>query len=335
MSPMNEHYPPSADAPPVTPQRKEDTWARDMLAHIALEGIREQRSARRWGIFIKLTFLAYLIAVLAVFSLPGIGSGELITTGPHTGVVEVRGIIATDTEASADKVIAGLRDAFEHQDSKGVVVYIDSPGGSPVEAGRINTEMQHLREKHPDKQLYAVIGELCASGGYYVAAGAEHIYADKASLVGSIGVLFSSFGFVQAIEKLGVERRLLTAGEHKGLLDPFLNQSDKEVKHLQGILDTIHQQFISVVEAGRGDRLTADDELYSGLIWTGEQGLSMGLVDALGDVDHVASEVIKAKKIVDYSHRDAEDFFNRFLVRAGRALGAGFFSGVLGHGTPL
>ena len=330
---MHEDQPPSADAPPVSPTRGDEAWARTMIARIAMEGIREQRSARRWGIFIKLSFLAYLVAVLLVVSLPGIDSGEFIT-GAHTGLVEVTDVIAPDTSASAEKVIAGLRDAFEHEDSKGVVVYIDSPGGSPVEAGRINAEMHRLRAQHPDKSLYAVIGNLCASGGYYVAAGAERIYADKASLVGSIGVLISSFGFVQAIDKLGVERRLLTAGEHKGLLDPFLPQSDKEVKHLQDLLDTIHGQFIAVVEEGRGDRLSKEAELYSGLIWTGEQGIDIGLVDDLGDVTHVAEDVIKEERIVDYSHRDPEDFLNQLLVRAGRSLGAGFYAGVLGHAAP-
>ncbi len=314
--------------------RDEDRWARDLLADIAMAGLQEQRRARRWGIFFKLALLAYLVVLLALVALPGVDS-EFIAGGPHTGLVEVVGVIAADTEASADKVIAGLRDAFEHEDTKGVVVFIDSPGGSPVEAGRINSEMVRLRQEYPDKTLYAVIGEICASGGYYVAAGADRIYADKASLVGSIGVLISSFGFVQAIDKLGIERRLLTAGKHKGLLDPFLPQGGTEVQHLQTLLDTIHQQFIAVVEAGRGDRLGAGSaDLYSGLVWTGAQGVDIGLVDALGDVDYVARKVLKAERIVDYSHHDVEDLLHRLLVRVGRSLGTGMYSGVLGQAWP-
>ena len=311
--------------------RDEERWARDILADVAMAGLQEQRRARRWGIFFKLALLAYLAVLLALVTLPDVDS-EFLAGGPHTALVEVTGIIAADTEASADKVIAGLRDAFEHENTKGVVVFIDSPGGSPVEAGRINSEMVRLRQEHPDKTLYAVIGEICASGGYYVAAGADRIYADKASLVGSIGVLISSFGFVQAIEKLGIERRLLTAGKHKGLLDPFLPQGGTEVQHLQTLLDTIHQQFITVVEAGRGDRLGVESaDLYSGLVWTGAQGLDIGLVDALGDVDYVARTVVKAERVVNYSHHDAEDLLNRLLVRVGRSLGTGIYSGVLGQ----
>jgi len=287
----------AAQAPPA--------WERELLAHIALEGLREQRRARRWGIFFKLLFAAYLIGFFAWFvassGRDGFGAGMGMGK-PHTGLIDISGVIAADEQASADNVIAGLRDAFESEDVRGIILRINSPGGSPVEASYINEEIRRLREEHPEKSIYTVITDICASGGYYIAAATEQIYANQASIVGSIGVVLSSFGFVDALDKLGVERRLLTAGDNKGLLDPFSPQRPEEVEHMQELLDTVHRQFIEVVREGRGDLLDEDDaELFSGLVWTGEQGVELGLVDDLATTYEVARDVIGAEEIVHYT----------------------------------
>lgn len=242
-----------------------------------------------------------------------------MSLGKHTALVEVEGVIADDSNASADNVITGLRAAFKDKNTQGVILRINSPGGSPVQAGYINDEIVRLREQYPDVPLYAVITDICASGGYYVAAAADKIYADKASIVGSIGVLMDGFGFVGAMERLGVERRLLTAGEHKGFLDPFSPARQEDIAHVQGMLKEIHQQFIATVQKGRGARLKESDDLYSGLMWTGEQSLEMGLVDALGSSSHVAREVIGAENIVDFTPH--ANYLDRFAERIGMALG--------------
>ena len=295
-------------------------WERDLINRLAFSALDEQRRARRWGIFFKLSVLAYLILILALY-LPA----DVFSTGEsegHTALVEIQGIIADDTDASADRVVSGLRDAFEDEDTKGVVLRINSPGGSAVQAGYINDEIVRLRKKYPDIPLYAVITDLCASGGYYVAAAADKIYADKSSVVGSIGVLMNGFGFVEAIEKLGIERRLMTAGEHKGLLDPFSPEKPEEVAHLQTVLDELHQKFIDVVKKGRGDHLKGrDEELFSGLVWSGEQSKELGLVDAFGSSSYVAREIIGAEDIVDFTRE--REYLERFAERFGAAIGRG------------
>jgi len=289
-------------------QRVVNQFAQAMLA--------EQRQARYWGIFFKLLGFAYLTGLL--LALYAGSDGGPIMTGEHTALIEVRGVIGDDTEASADNVITGLRAAFEDRHTKGVVLRINSPGGSPVQAGYINDEIVRLREKHPDIKVYAVITDICASGGYYVAAAADEIYADKASIVGSIGVLMNGFGFVGTMEKLGIERRLLTAGDHKGFLDPFSPLRSDDVTHIQTLLGEIHEQFVNTVKRGRRDRLADDSRLFTGLIWTGVEALELGLVDALGSSSHVAREVIKAEKIVDFTAR--EHFVDRFARQLGAHL---------------
>ncbi len=296
-------------------------WEREMLEKLLLGSLQERRRARRWGIFFKLLALAWLTAALLVAG--GWLSGDRhAAAGRHTALVELRGVIAADSEAAAEDIVGSLRAAFDDSNTAGVVLRINSPGGSPVQAGIIHDEIRRLRAKHPDTPLYAVIEEVCASGGYYVAAAADRIYVDKASLVGSIGVLMEGFGFVGAIEKLGVERRLLTAGDNKGFLDSFSPLSAEQRSHAQSMLDEIHRQFIDLVRAGRGERLKESPDLFSGLVWTGARSVELGLADALGSVDSVAREVVKAEEIVDFSTRKnlAERFARRFGASAADAM---------------
>lgn len=304
----------NAPLPPKDPQGPE--WERATLREVLLEHIREQRNARRWSMVFRLLIVTYLFAVLfyaqpAGFEWPG-AAGK-----PHTALVEVEGVIAPEFEANADAIVSGLRAAFEDRNTRGVIIRINSPGGSPVQSGYINDEILRLREKHPDIPVYAVLSDICASGGYYIAVGADQIWADKASIVGSIGVRMDGFGFVDAIGKLGVERRLYTAGENKAFLDPFSPENPAEVAHVDGLLESIHQQFINTVKRGRGDRLKDDPRLFSGLFWTGEQSLELGLIDGLGSASHVARELIGAEEIVDFTPR--RTLFEEFGAALGTA----------------
>ena len=286
-----------------------------IVRDFAFEALREQRLARRWGIFFKGLAFVYLLLVI-ILAVPGGVWMSGLATEEHTALVDIDGVITPDSPANADTIVAGLRKAFENEKAAGIILRINSPGGSPVQSGYINDEIVRLREQHPDTRVIAVIADICASGGYYIASAADEIYADKASIVGSIGVRMDSFGFVDAIAKLGVERRLLTAGDNKGFLDPFQPLHEAHVGHVRGILDTVHEQFINTVKRGRGDRLSDDEQLFSGLFWTGEQSLALGLVDALGSAGYVAREVIGAEKIVDYTVR------GDLLTRLGRRFGA-------------
>ena len=291
-----------------------------LLEKAVLAGVQEQRRARRWGIFFKLLTFLYLFGALLMFS-PLFDLQKTAARGEtHTALVEVRGMIADNEAASADNIVSSLRAAFEDPKTKGVVLRINSPGGSPVQSGYIYDEIRRLRGEHPDTKVYAVITDLGASGAYYIASAADEIYADKASLVGSIGVTAASFGFVDLMGKLGVERRVYTSGEHKAFLDPFQPQKDDETRFWQGVLDTTHRQFIESVKKGRGDRLKVDGhpELFSGLVWSGEQALELGLVDKLGSTSYVAREVIGAKEIVDYTKQDTP--FDRFAKRLGASV---------------
>jgi protease-4 len=295
---MTESETPTAKEHPTSPPPPGE-WERDVLNRLAFAAISEQRRARRWNTVFKLGLLAYLVVLLVMWS-----PDDWLDFAPaarHVALVEVSGVIAPEGRANADLVASGLRAAFEDENTAGVILRINSPGGSPVQAGLIHDEIRRLRSKHPETPLYAVIADVCASGGYYVAAAADRIYADKASMVGSIGVLLNGFGFVEAMERVGVERRLLAAGRNKGLLDPFSPLREEEVAHIRGILDTVHAQFIEVVRRGRGDRLKEDPDLFSGLVWSGEQSVSLGLVDALGSTGYVAREVIGIEDIVDFT----------------------------------
>jgi len=302
------------------PENNQQKW----LSAFMKETFKEQKRTRRWGIFFKLLTFTYLFVALFLFMNTGVLDKEQKNQQPHTAMVVVNGVIAADEEANANNIASALRAAFKNEQSKAVMLVINSPGGSPVQSGYVNDEIKRLRGIYPDKKLYAVIAELGASGGYYMAVAADQIYADKSSLVGSIGVTASSFGFVDLMEKVGVERRHYTSGEHKAFLDPFSPAKAEEAEFWQGVLDSTHQQFIKVVEEGRGDRLVkGNKDLYSGLIWNGEQALTLGLIDGLGSPGYVAREVIKAEEIVDYSFKESklESFTKSLGLSIGEGLG--------------
>jgi protease-4 len=293
-----------------------ENWERAVLEKVALAAVREQRHARYWGIFFKLLLFIYLFALLFI-GMGWFGKKDALP-GKHTALVELRGVIGPDGAASADNITTGLQDAFKDKNTKGVIVRINSPGGSPVQAGHINDEIRRLRAKYPNIPLYAVVEDICASGGYYVAVAADKIYVDKSSIIGSIGVLMDGFGFTGAMEKLGIERRLLAAGENKGFLDPFSPIRESQKQYAENMLGEIHQQFINVVRQGRGKRLKETPETFSGLLWIGPKSIELGLADALGGVDYVAREVIKAEDIVDFTPR--ENIAERVVRRFGAAM---------------
>ena len=295
-------------------------WERETLEKLVFATIKERRAARRWSIFFRLAFLIVLIVGLWTYLGLSFGSDDE-NLGRHTALIEINGEIEAEGSGSADNVIPSLNKAFSDAGSAAVVMRIDSPGGSPVQAGIIVDEIRRLKKGYPDKPLYVVVDEICASGGYYIAAAADKIYVNKASIVGSVGVLMDSFGFTGTMEKLGVERRLMTAGANKGFLDPFSPQSEKHRAHAQEMLNEIHQQFISVVRAGRGARLKETPETFSGLYWTGAKAVEMGLADGFGTVDTVARDIVKAEDIVDYTAH--EGLPERVLKKFGAAVGDG------------
>lgn len=293
-----------------------DNWERRTLEKVALAGITEQRRARKWSIFFKTIGMIYLFIVL--FLVLGLmDRNDLPSAKSHTALVTLEGVIAPGSQASAERIIEGLQMAYKAKNVKGVILRINSPGGSPVQAGQINDEIRRLKAKNPKMPFYVVVDDICASGGYYVAVAADKIFVDKASLVGSIGVLMDGFGFTGTMEKLGVERRLLTAGENKGFLDPFSPVDPVQKDHAKAMLAEIHQQFIDTVKTGRGARLKETEGMFSGLIWTGVRSVELGLADAYGSTESVARDVIKAEDVVDYTpHQSLAD---RFAKRLGAA----------------
>jgi len=315
----------AAPVPPVTTPRnmskndptQEPGWERAALEKLAFASLREQRAARRWKTFVRVGWLAFFVVLVWIALSRGAPTTAKSTA--HTAVVEIKGEIASGADASAEFVVSAMKSAFEDEGAKGVVLLIDSPGGSPVQAGIINDEIRRMRAKY-NKPIYAVVEETCASAAYYIAAGTDKIFVDKASIVGSIGVLMDGFGFTGLMDKVGVERRLLTAGENKGFLDPFSPMNDAQRAHAQQMLDQIHAQFIDVVKRGRGDRLKTDAPgLFSGLFWSGQQAVQMGLADQLGNVDFVAREVIKAEEVIDYTRHD--NVAERLAKKFGAAFG--------------
>ena len=280
---------------------EENTQALQALKDVAMESIKEQRRSRRWGIFFKLFFVVYLLIGLIVLIGSGASDSKLTVADKITAVVDINGVIMDGAEASGEMLIPALKEAFEHEKTKGVILRINSPGGSPVQSGIINDEIKRLKAKYKEIPVYAVVSDLCASGGYYIAVAADEIYADKASIVGSIGVRMDNFGAVELMEKLGVERRLYTAGVNKGMLDPFLPENETQVAHINNMLNTTHQQFITVVKEGRGERLPNNPDIFSGLFWTGEDAVKLGLIDGLGSDAYVARELIKAEEMVNFT----------------------------------
>lgn len=309
-------FPPSSNnATHNQASQNTSSWERKVLEDLAFAALTEQRKARRWGYVFKALMFLYLLALLLLM-LP---SGDLAThKSKHTALIEINGEISADTEANADSVITGLRHVFDNKSAQGLIIRLNTPGGSPVQAGMINDEIKRLRATRPEFPVYAVISDVCASGGYYIAVAAKEIYADKASIVGSIGVRMDSFGFTGLIDKLGVERRSVTAGDNKAFLDPFLPMKEADLVFAHEMLNNIHQQFIDVVKAGRGDRLSNDPRLFSGLFWSGEQSVPLGLVDGLANSSSVARELIGAEEIIDYTVRPG--YFDLFAGKIGTSI---------------
>ncbi len=299
----------------------DEAWAKGTMADLLQSAYREQRAARRWKIFFRFLWAILFIWMLWIASHPpGMGKNEV--TRPHTALIDIHGEISSDTPSNARWLMGSLQDAFEDKDAKAVVLLINSPGGSPVQAGLINDEIHRLKAKH-NKPVYAVCTEACASAAYYIAVAADRIYVNKASVVGSIGVLMDGFGFTGLMDKLGVERRLLTAGDNKGLLEPFTPLDSKQKAFAQAMLDDIHRQFIEVVKQGRGDRLKGGPEVFSGLFWTGDRAVELGLADALGSLDSVARDIVQAEEIIDYTR--SENVAERLVKRFGMSVGAGLY----------
>ena len=310
--------PPAAEPSPLPAPAPARSTVEASLDRLAAELLRDRRSDRRWRNLIRLLWLGLVMAIAwAIFSQRGAVNAP---SGPHTALVEVRGEIAVDSEASAENLISALKSAFEDAGARAVVIRINSPGGSPVQSGIVNDEIKRLKALHK-KKVYAVVEEVCASGAYYIAVSADEIFVDKASLVGSIGVLMDGFGFTGAMEKLGIERRLLTAGDNKGMLDPFSPQDETQRAFAKAMIDQIHQQFIRVVKEGRGTRLKETPETFSGLFWNGEEAIKLGLADKLGNLDYVAREIVKAEEIIDYTPKD--NVAERLAKRFGAAVGHG------------
>ena len=304
--------PPAAAAVAVSPGLD------GVIEKFARDYLRDRRSERRWRVFFRIVW--FLILLMIVFSFLAARRAANVPTGPHTALIEVRGEIAADTEASAEHIVSALKTAFEEKTAQAIVLRINSPGGSPVQAGIVNDEIRRLKGQYK-KKVYAVVEEVCASGAYYIAVSADEIYTDKASIVGSIGVLMDSFGFTGAMQKFGIERRLYTAGENKGMNDPFSPETDKHRAYTQAMLDQIHKQFIRVVKEGRGKRLKETPETFSGLYWNGEEAVKQGLADKLGNLDYVAREVVKAEEVIDYTPK--ENVAERLAKRFGASIGAG------------
>jgi protease-4 len=308
-------------------EASKDNWERSALEKLARSALDEQKRARHWSIFFKLLLFVYLFLIL-FYMLGWIGGKDRsATVGAHSALIELHGVIADDEAASAERIIEGLRDAYEDTNTRGVILSINSPGGSPVQAGYINDEIRRLRTKYPDTPIYAVVEDMCASGGYYAAVATDRIFVDKASVIGSIGVLIDSFGFTEAMRKLGVDRRLITAGENKGFLDPFSPLEPEHREHAKKMIAEVHRQFVDVVRAGRGERLKDHPELFSGLIWSGEKSIELGLADATGSADYVAREIIKAEEIIDFTPDE------NFAERLAKRFGAGVASAIVSFFT--
>ncbi|WP_340122656.1 signal peptide peptidase SppA [Methylobacter svalbardensis] len=307
---------------------RECGWEREVIEKLALAAVTEQTRARRWGVFFKSLMFVYLIAIFGVAMYPKLSKDIGGDSKNHTAVIDVVGMIAEDKQANADSIIGSLRDAVKDEHTKGIILHANSPGGSPVQSSYIYEEIRKIKKEHPSLPIYAVVSDICASGCYFVVSASDKIFVNPSSLVGSIGVLMDGFGFVDVMQKLGVERRLFTAGTHKAMLDPFSPSKEEETKYIQSLLNQVHQQFISAVKAGRGDRLKENPDMFSGLVWTGEEGVKQGIVDGVGNQDYVAKELIGADKLVDFSRQ--EHFLDKITGKLGASFGQAIGSMVQG-----
>lgn len=298
---------------------REAGWEREVIEKLALAAITEQTRARRWSVFFKSLMFLYLILVFGIALYPRFKKDLGSDSQDHTAVIDIVGMIAEDKEANAASIIESLRDAVKDEHTKGIILHANSPGGSPVQSSYVYEEIRKIKKEHPKLPIYAVVSDICASGCYYIASASDRIFVNQSSLVGSIGVLMDGFGFVDTMQKIGVERRLLTAGAHKAMLDPFSPPKQEETVYMQGLLDQVHQQFITAVKAGRGDRLKETPELFSGLVWTGEAGVKLGIADDFGNEDYVAKELIGAEKLVDFTQPDP--LFDKIAGKLGASFG--------------
>ena len=306
----------------------EPGWEREVIEKLALAAITEQTRARRWGVFFKSLMFVYLIAVFGVAVYPKISEDIGVDGKDHTAVIDVVGMIADGKDANADSIIESLRNAVKDEHTKGIILNANSPGGSPVQSSYVYEEIRKIKKEHPELPIYAVVSDICASGCYFIVSASDKIFVNPSSLVGSIGVIMDGFGFVETMEKLGVERRLITAGAHKAMLDPFSPPKEDESRYVQSLINQVHQQFINAVKAGRGDRLKETPDLFSGLVWTGEEGVKLGLVDAVGTQDSVAKELIGAEKLVDFSRQ--EHLLDKIAGKLGASFGQAIGSMVQG-----
>ncbi|HEY8219516.1 MAG TPA: S49 family peptidase [Methylobacter sp.] len=303
-------------------------WEREVIEKLALAAVTEQTRARRWGVFFKSLMFVYLIAVLGMAMYPKISQNIGADSKDHTAVIDVVGMIAEGKDANADSIIESLRNAVKDKRTKGIILHANSPGGSPVQSSYVYEEIKKIKKEHPNLPIYAVVSDICASGCYFIVSASDKIFVNPSSLVGSIGVLMDGFGFVDGMQKLGVERRLFTAGAHKAMLDPFSPSKKEEAHYVQGLLNQVHQQFISAVKAGRGDRLKDDPDMFSGLVWTGEEGVKLGIVDGVGNQDYVAKELIGAETLVDFSRQ--EQLLDKIAGKLGASFGQAIGSLVQG-----
>ena len=307
---------------------RESGWEREIIEKLALAAVTEQTRARRWGIFFKSLMFVYLIAVFGVAVYPKLSQNIGSDSKDHTAVINVVGMIAEGKDANADSIIESLRNAVKDEHTKGIILHANSPGGSPVQSSYVYEEIRKIKKEHPDLPIYAVVSDICASGCYFIVSASDKIFVNPSSLVGSIGVLMDGFGFVDGMQKLGVERRLFTAGAHKAMLDPFSPSKEDETLYIQGLLNQVHQQFIDAVKAGRGDRLKENPDMFSGLVWTGEEGVKQGIVDGVGNQDYVAKELIGAEKLVDFSRQ--EHLLDKIAGKLGASFGQAIGSLVQG-----
>lgn len=297
-------------------------WEREIVEKLAFAAITEQRRTRRWGIFFKLLMFSYLLAILGISMYPKFKQEIGVGGKNHTAVIDLVGMIAENQNANAESIIDSLRNAAKDKNTKGIILHANSPGGSPVQSTYVYDEIKKIKKEHPDLPIHAVVSDICASGCYYIVTAADKIFASPASLIGSIGVIMDSFGFVETMQKLGVERRLITAGAHKALLDPFSPSKPEESQYMQNLINQVHQQFISAVKSGRGARLKETPDMFSGLVWTGEESIKLGIIDAMGTQDYVAKEIIGAETLVDFTQQE------RLVDRIAGKLGASFSSGI-------